>query len=157
MFALNFGTIYLFDCLDLVEGMKVMKEVKWLHMMKKKSCLKNSNLCLKHINKHFNIKSHFKWWKPCMAPTKALQTSTYSLFLWENIYIKKKITLSNSKINVNKVCIATQGDHQVVISRSSSTSCPNQSVYHFVDVVFYFLNLQHKLHPSNLLIEPTKN
>jgi hypothetical protein len=73
------------------------------------------------------------------------------------IYIKKKITLSNSKININKVCIATQGDHQVVISRSSSTSCPNQSVYHFVDVVFYFLNLQHKLHPSNLLIEPTKN
>jgi hypothetical protein len=73
------------------------------------------------------------------------------------IHIKKKITLSSSKINENKVCIATQVDHQVVIYRSSSTSCPKQSVFHFVDVVFYILNLQYKLHPSNLLIEPTKN
>ncbi len=47
MFALNFGAIYLFECLDLVEGMNVMKEVKWLHMNKKNSCLKYSNLVLK--------------------------------------------------------------------------------------------------------------
>jgi hypothetical protein len=53
MFALNFGTIYLFDCLDLVEGMKVMKEVKWLHMVKKKSCLKYSNLILKTYQQTF--------------------------------------------------------------------------------------------------------
>jgi RAB protein geranylgeranyltransferase component A len=73
------------------------------------------------------------------------------------IYVKKKITLPSSKINVNKVCIATQLDIKLLFLGSSSTSCPNQSVYHFGDVVFYVLNLQYKLHPSNLLIEPTKN
>jgi len=74
-----------------------------------------------HINKHFNTKSHFRLWKPCLSPTKSLHTMN----IWLTCEKKDthKIKILTFKIKLNKTSIVTQGNHQVVTFKPSSTPC----------------------------------
>jgi len=95
-------------------------------VIKQPSCIKCSNLVIETcISKHFNIRSHFRWWWPCLAPT--FKQQTIGLFSCEKKY-KEKMMFLGSKIEENKLCIANkiQVDYQVATFGLLSTPCLDQ-------------------------------